>query len=101
MDAYGTSLPDLCATYVAKGVPVILWATISMRETVPQNTWYLADGKRYTWPGNEHCMLLVGYDDTHYYFNDPYAGKTVCYARQLTEDRYAELGRQAVVIPPV
>lgn len=96
----GMSLEKICDQYIDKDVPVILWATINMLETDPRNSWYISDGTRFTWPGNEHCMLLVGYDDTKYFFNDPYAGKLVAYEKSLTEDRYAELGSQALVILP-
>lgn len=95
-----TSIADLCAQYVDNDIPVIMWVTMNMRETNPVNSWYLSDGTRFTWPGNEHCMLLVGYDDTQYYFNDPYTGKLVAYDKTLTQDRFAELGRQAVVVFP-
>ena len=95
-----TSLEELCDQYIDNDIPVILWATIHMRETNPISSWYLSDGTRFTWPGNEHCMLLVGYDDTQYYFNDPYTGKLVAYDKTLTKDRFAELGRQAVAVFP-
>ena len=95
-----TSLEELCDQYIDNDIPVILWATIRMQETNPVNSWYLSDGTRFTWPGNEHCMLLVGYDDTQYYFNDPYTGKLVAYDKTLTKDRFAELGRQAVAVFP-
>lgn len=97
-DTTGTSLDALCEQYIDKGTPVLVWATIKMLETNPVNTWYMADGQRFAWPGNEHCMLLVGYDNEYYYFNDPYAGDLVRYTRQRTEDRYAELGWQSLVI---
>ena len=31
-------------------------------------------GEKFQWRGNEHCLLLVGYDDEKdgYYFNDPW-----------------------------
>lgn len=95
-----TSLEELCDQYIDNDIPVILWATIRMLETNPISSWYLSDGTRFTWPGNEHCMLLVGYDDTQYYFNDPYTGKLVAYDKTLTKDRFAELGRQAVAVFP-
>ena len=96
----GMALEDICDQYIDRDIPVILWATINMLETNPKNSWYLSDGTRFTWPGNEHCMLLVGYDDTKYYFNDPYVGKLVAYDKTVTEDRFAELGSQALVILP-
>ena len=94
----GTELDELCREYIDNGIPVITWATINMLETNPTNSWYLSDGTRFTWPGNEHCLVLIGYDEDNYYFNDPYAGKTVKYEKEKVEDRHAELGRQSVVI---
>lgn len=94
----GAELSELCDEYIDNGIPVIMWATINMLETDPKNTWYLKEGTRFSWPGNEHCLVLTGYDADSYYFNDPYAGKTVKYKKQTVKDRYAELGRQSVVI---
>lgn len=94
----GTEISELCKAYIDNDIPVILWATINMLETNPTNTWYLADGKRFTWPGNEHCMVLVGTDNDNYYFNDPYSGKLVKYDKEMAESRYAELGMQSIVI---
>ena len=94
----GAELSELCGEYIDNGIPVIMWATINMLETDPKNTWYLKEGTRFSWPGNEHCLVLTGYDADSYYFNDPYAGKTVKYKKQTVKDRYAELGRQSVVI---
>lgn len=96
----GSELKRICEEYINNDIPVIMWATINMIETNPKNSWYLDDGTRYTWPGNEHCMLLVGYDENNYYFNDPYKGKLIAYDKTLTEERFAELGRQALVILP-
>lgn len=94
----GEKLTDICENYIENDIPVIVWATNKMLETNPKNSWYLNDETRFTWPGNEHCMLLIGYDESSYYFNDPYTGKTVSYNKTLTEDRFAELGRQAIAI---
>ena len=30
------------------------------------------------WKLNEHCLLLVGYDDQHYWFNDPWHNHGLC-----------------------
>ena len=94
----GTELSQLCKEYIDNNIPVVVWATINMLETVPKNSWYLSDGKRFTWPGNEHCMVLTGYDSESYYFNDPYAGKLVKYEKETVEQRYSELGKQSVAV---
>ena len=96
----GKDLDALCEEYIDNNIPVMVWATINMLETSPVNSWYLSNGQRFTWPGNEHCLVLVGYDEEQYYFNDPYAGRMVSYTRQLCNDRHAELGSQSLVIVP-
>ena len=96
----GKKLNELCSDYIDKDIPVLVWATIGMLETQPINSWYLSDNKRFTWPGNEHCLLLVGYDEGNYYFNDPYSGKCISFEKSLCDDRYGELGMQSIVIMP-
>ena len=76
----------------------MVWVTINMVETFTRAQWRLEDGTLYEWPANEHCMVLVGYDEDVYYFNDPYTGTRVAYKRILSEERYNALGQQALVI---
>mgnify|MGYP004606472795 FL=1 len=96
--ASGSSLNELCEKYVSKNVPVIIWVSISMQEVYPAEKWTLGDGSTFSWPANEHCMLLIGFDGEYCYLNDPFVGKTVKYDKKLTEKRYCELGKQAVAI---
>ncbi|MBQ8684172.1 MAG: C39 family peptidase [Clostridia bacterium] len=92
-----TSLDELCA-YIDYGVPVLVWATMAMRPVTWKNSWWLPDNTLFTWPGNEHCLLLVGYDTENYYFNDPIEGTQVAYPKRTVEQRYADMGRQSLVI---
>ena len=94
----GQSLDALCTTYIDNEMPVLVWATIGMVQTTKGASWRISDGSTFTWPNNEHCMVLIGYSDSHYYFNDPYRGKTVSYPKTLCESRYNELGMQSLVI---
>ncbi len=94
----GLTLPELCKEYIAKDQPVLVWVSIGMVEIYNSTQWYLDDGTLYTWPANEHCMLLVGYDESYYYFNDPYTGMLKKYAHWICEDRYKRLNQQALVI---
>ena len=94
----GESLNDLCDTYVGQGEPLLVWVTMSMKESYPGNYWTLSDGTQYTWRAEEHCMVLIGYDDRHYYLNDPMSGGTVGYDKAVVEKRYEEMGMQAVYI---
>lgn len=96
----GSSLGDIIENYVSKGIPVLIWATIEMQETGQGTDWILkSNGLRYHWIGGEHCLVLVGYDETSYYFNDPYNNNgLVAYNKEVVEKRYEELDKQAVVI---
>ncbi len=98
IDATGQDMASLCDTYVSRGIPVIVWVSINMAEVKNGRQWVLPDGSTFAWPSGEHCMLLIGYDTEHYYFNDPYTGQVVCYSRTLSESRYAQMGKQALVI---
>ncbi len=98
VDTTGTDLPTLCKSYIDEGIPIIVWASIGMVKITDGPSWTLPDGTKYTWPSNEHSLLLVGYDANKYYFNDPYTGKLVSYARSVVEDRYERLGKQSLVV---
>lgn len=95
---YGVSLKNLCSNYIDKGIPVILWATMYM------NTPYISstrtyNGKTINWIAPEHCLLLVGYDSSHYIFNDPltYQPQTY-YSKSSVEVAYKGLNYQAIVL---
>lgn len=94
----GTSMENLLKDYIDKGMPVIFWACINMREPVTGPEWKLLEtGDTFTWISNEHCMLLVGYDEEGYYFNDPYENNGVIrYDKELVEDRHRAQRSMAV-----
>lgn len=94
----GESLKSLCDTYLNREKPLLIWATMGMKESKAGNSWILPDGTEYTWISGEHCLVLIGYDDRHYYLNDPISGGTVGYDKTIVEMRYKELGMQAVYI---
>ena len=100
IDETGKSISELLQTYIDSGMPVIFWACINMRQPVIGPSWKLWDsGEEFTWISNEHCMLLVGYDEGKYYFNDPYENHGVVgYDREVVEDRYVAQHMQAVGI---
>jgi len=98
VDETGAELDDLCGRYVDKGMPVLLWASINMRPTV-NGPWYrlLSTGEPFMWVSNEHCLLLVGYDDKSYIFNDPWENNGVIgYPKRVVWERHREQGMQAV-----
>ena len=106
----GKNLKTLSEEYTKNGVPVLIWATIGMRKTKPTTTWtvgYIDENARYkkgdkfTWPGNEHCVVLIGFNEKDYFVNDPWQtleNVRGAYAKNLLEERFREQGSQAVIV---
>lgn len=86
-------------THVAKGNPVVIWATINLHEPVKKYYWDTPDGTPVYFYGYEHCMVLTGYDldKNLVYVSDPQKGN-VSYDLELFKLRYEQLGSQAVII---
>lgn len=99
----GADEETLCA-YVERGIPVCVWTTMSLRPLVDTGGWYIKDGDTYTdeyfsWPGNEHCVLLVDCDADTVTVHDPLKGK-VDYDLDTFFQRYQDVGQYAVVLEP-
>ena len=96
----GKTLEELTDTYIRRGNPVIIWATINMMETKPGASWKIeSTGENFIWKQGEHCLVLIGFDAENYYMVDPYTGKAVTvYEKELLASRYEEMGMQAVTI---
>lgn len=96
----GTSLSSLCSQYIDQGIPVIVWATLNMGDPGKGAQWILKEnGQIFQWISGEHCLVLTGYDQEYYYFNDPMQGK-VKYEKSVVETRYAQMGKQSLVVYP-
>ena len=95
-----TSIEELVKKYIDADMPVIFWVCINMREPITGPEWRLFDsGEVFTWISNEHCMLLVGYDESGYYFNDPHENRgLIHYEKALVEDRHKAQYSMAVGI---
>lgn len=100
-------LEDLCEEYILNNTPVMVWATTYMEEPYVQKTWivdYADDdspteiGDTVSWQMHEHCMVLIGFDAKNYYFCDSVSGKVSSYDKATTEERYSQIGTQAIVL---
>ncbi len=100
LDLTEVPVEALLREYIDNDIPVIFWASIDLEETYEGPEWILVDtGEVFTWRSNEHCMLLVGYDETNYYFNDPWHDHgTIGYERKLVEQRHTEQYQMAVSV---
>lgn len=96
----GSNLEMLANEYVANGIPVAIWATVGMKEISQFTQWQSYDkSETFLYPTVEHCLVLIGFDEENYYFNDPLQpGATISYPQKLVEERYVEMGKQAVAI---
>ena len=94
----GTAMEELKEKYIDRNLPVIFWACINMREPIAGPEWQLFDKEEtFTWISNEHCMLLVGYDEEGYYFNDPHENRgLIHYEKDLLLNRHAAQYNMAV-----
>ena len=102
----GETLESLCQKYVKNGTPVMVWATTYMQEPYEKASWVVdfvdenaktKKGDTFTWLQNEHCMVLIGYDQNDYLLADSVAGKVSHFEKKLAEQRFKELGSQAIV----
>ncbi len=100
----GKTAAQLCAEYIDNDMPVVFWATLDLMPAADKEPchWVLPDGRDFAWIGNEHCLLLVGYDDDNFWFNDPWHNHGCCpYPKALVEQRHKEQGMYAVTVKRV
>ena len=96
----GSEFNELIENYIDREIPVLVWTSINLLPTSAGTQWYIREsGDKFQWINNEHCMVLVGYDEDKYYFNDPYDDNGVVgHDKELVEERFKELGKQSVAI---
>lgn len=99
-DLSGMELEELTEKYVRNNTPVLIWATMNMKEPYVGKSWVVkSTGKKFQWVAGEHSLVLVGYDRKNYYFNDPYESNgLIAFDKSLVQMRYKSLGKQAVAI---
>lgn len=96
VDLTGTEFVDLLH-YIDKKIPVITWGTLDCEEGYYSVTWNV-DGVDFTWFTPEHCRVLLTYNDKYVWAADPAYGEIVQYDREIFEDRYNSLQKQAVIL---
>ena len=93
LNVSATSLEELCQTYIDDGIPVILWATQDMK-----NAYKVNYEEGLEWIAPEHCLVMTGYDERCYIFNDPLKNQNVHYLKADVNESYKALGMQSIVI---
>ena len=78
---------------------MVFWATLDFQPVPGCDRWMLPNGRPFDWKLNEHCLLLVGYDEDNYWFNDPWHNHGVCpQPKALVEACHQAQGMYAVAI---
>lgn len=97
IDVSGSTMEQLCA-YVRNGTPVMVWNTTNLVPTKITASWEI-DGELLEWRGNEHCVVLIGYNNTRstVIVADPLRG-IVEFDMETFYLRYQEQYESAVII---
>lgn len=95
---------SLLYDYVKKGKPVVVWGVRDGKPTEQGVTWKYVDnfgnviGGEFKELVHEHCFVLIGYDDTNVYLNDPAAGAGAVQKKSNFSRNWKKLYKQAIVI---
>lgn len=97
-DLTGTPFDDILAE-IRMGCPVIVWGSMYINEEIVFSYGWEIDGETVTWPSNEHCMLLIGFDmeNNSVIVCDPLEG-IASYDKTAFQHHYETLEQQAIVI---
>ena len=100
-DVSGASMAQLEAL-LDQSKPIVVWATMSM--VAPGNTvsWKIKRNGVYTdetqyFTQNEHALVLIGYNETNFYFSDPLKG-IVAYNKNTFYSRFTTYEKQALIL---
>lgn len=96
----GNDIATLCRDYIDRELPVIFWATIDMQPAHPDIEWLMSDGRVYKWLAPMHCLVLNGYNDSAYVFNDPWQRKGAQYPSAAVDAAYRAMGSFALTLEP-
>lgn len=96
----GTTLDELVALYISRGIPVAMWTTQKMESIEKAYQWQSYDKtETFLYPVNQHCMVLTGFNANDFYFSDPLSsGETQIYDKDTVEKSFRSMGSQAVAI---
>lgn len=94
----GKTIEELCDLFIDNNAPIIIWATMGMKPSEDGTRWSTDNNREIVWKAGEHSLVLVGYDDKHYFLVDPQSGSVVGYEKHIVEKRFSELGMQAILV---
>lgn len=91
--------PQTLEKYIRGGNPVVAWVTVNFKDRDSNEIWMTPSGKMVKGSFNTHAMTMVGFDENHYYFNDPYTGaKNYKVTKQRFYEVWSAMGKKAISI---
>lgn len=94
----GSGVNDLMEA-LDKGNPVMVWISGSFVLPVQYECWTDSQGQEVKGTFNSHTVLLTGYDDNNFYYNDPLTGyKDASVSIDTFETVWKEMGRKALSV---
>ena len=78
-------------------IPVLVWVTIGMAPRSEIRGWYTEEGAFMDWAENDHCAVLIGYNDTSVIIADPILGEYSC-DKEAFETVFASRGNGCVIL---
>lgn len=107
IDTSGLTMDELCGKYVANDIPVLVWSTMYLNEPYISYEWRVSETTDYSdykvgdtckWLAWEHCLVLIGYDEENYYFNDPLFFYETSYPKEAFNLRFNQIGDASLTI---
>jgi uncharacterized protein YvpB len=78
----------------------VIWATVKMKDVKSYPMRVIGTNELIYWYSPLHCLTLVGYDATYYYFSDPNTGTFTKFKKDKTQSVYGKIGSQSLVLVP-
>lgn len=98
IDLTGKNFDELF-DFIDHDIPVIIWSTLSLAAPEYNISWITPDNEEVTWPTNEHCIVLSGYnkEENTVRIHDPING-VITLNMEAVQERYNQLGKNAAAI---
>lgn len=94
----GTSLEEIEVS-LSNGNPVIVWVTADLSTPYGFITWLDGNGNKVKATFQTHAVLLIGYDDDNFYYNDPLSElKAATIDKETFEEVWTDMGKKALTV---
>lgn len=98
LDLTNTSLNDIEIS-LSKDNPVVAWVTADLSTPYDFRIWLDSNGNEVRATFQSHAVLLTGYDENNFYYNDPLNGrKNAIITKEQFEHVWSSMGSKALSV---